>query len=99
MAGSTGDVTETKKLEAELELVRGRLLDAIESISEGFALFDGDDRVVLCNSVYQKYFPEIAEIVDLPRATVNTRLFRARQQLRRCLEGTDKAAPVEKDRQ
>ena len=26
-----------------------RLIDAIESISEGFALFDADDRLVLCN--------------------------------------------------
>ena len=32
---------------------------------------------------------EIAKMVDLPRATVNTRLFRARQQLRKCLEGKD----------
>ena len=32
---------------------------------------------------------EIAELVGLPRATVNTRLFRARQQLRICLEAPD----------
>jgi len=29
---------------------------------------------------------EIAQLLDLPRATVNTRLFRARQQLRKVLE-------------
>ena len=29
---------------------------------------------------------EISELVDLPLATVNTRLFRARQQLRKVLE-------------
>jgi len=29
---------------------------------------------------------EIAEMIDLPRATVNTRLFRARQKLRKALE-------------
>lgn len=29
---------------------------------------------------------EIAQLLDLPRATVNTRLFRARQQLRKALE-------------
>ncbi len=32
---------------------------------------------------------EIAEIVDLPLPTVNTRLFRARQQLRKVLESRD----------
>ena len=32
---------------------------------------------------------EMAEMLDLPRATVNTRLFRARQHLRRILEGGD----------
>ena len=63
MAGSTGDITERKVLQAELEVVRGRLLDAIEAISEGFALFDADDRLVLCNSVYRNYFADLAEIV------------------------------------
>jgi len=31
-------------------LSRSRLLEAIESISEGFSLYDTDDRLVLCNS-------------------------------------------------
>ncbi len=31
----------------------GRLIDAIETISEGFALFDSEDRLVLCNSRYR----------------------------------------------
>ena len=35
---------------------------------------------------------EIAEILDMPRATVNTRLFRARQQLKDILEKSDLAA-------
>ncbi len=29
-----------------------RLIDAIESISECFSLYDADDRLVLCNSKY-----------------------------------------------
>ncbi|OAP39963.1 guanylyl cyclase [Sinorhizobium glycinis] len=33
---------------------RQRLIDAIESISEGFALYDGDDRLLLCNSRYRE---------------------------------------------
>src|SRR5438309_3397265 len=42
-------------------LSRARLLEAIESISEGFSLYDTDDRLVLCNSRYR-------ELAD-PRAT------------------------------
>jgi adenylate cyclase len=34
----------------EIERARQRLIDAIESISEGFAFYDADDRLQLCNS-------------------------------------------------
>ena len=37
----------------EVEQIRRRLTAAIESISEGFALYDADDRLVLCNSTYK----------------------------------------------
>lgn len=41
--------------EAKLQVVeaRQRLLDAIESISDGFALYDDKDHLVLCNSRYR----------------------------------------------
>src|SRR6266446_7807346 len=35
-------------------LSRSRLLEAIESISEAFSLYDTDDRLVLCNSRYRE---------------------------------------------
>ena len=38
----------------EVSEARQRLIDAIESISEGFALYDAGDRLVLCNSVYRE---------------------------------------------
>ena len=38
---------------------------------------------------------EIAKMLDMPRATVNTRLFRARKHLRRLLEGTESALESE----
>ena len=37
----------------EVEQVRRRLTAAIESISEGFSLYDAEDRLVLCNSTYR----------------------------------------------
>jgi len=38
-----------------------RLRDAIESINEGFAIFDADDRLVLCNQTYLGLWPNIAD--------------------------------------
>jgi adenylate cyclase len=38
----------------EIAEARQRLVDAIESISEGFALYDQDDRLVLSNSRYRE---------------------------------------------
>lgn len=38
-----------------------RLRDAIESINEGFAIFDADDRLVLCNQTYLGIWPTIAD--------------------------------------
>ena len=44
----------------EVAEARPRLVDAIESISEGFALYDADDRLVLCN----RRFREILHLGD-----------------------------------
>jgi len=38
----------------EIARARQRLIDAIESISEGFAFFDADDRLELCNTRYRE---------------------------------------------
>lgn len=39
------------------------LRDAIESLPEGFALFDADDRLVVCNSQYQRLYPISAPVM------------------------------------
>ncbi|HSG33690.1 MAG TPA: HAMP domain-containing protein, partial [Sphingomonadaceae bacterium] len=39
----------------EIAQTRQRLIDAIESISDGFAFFDSDDRLVLCNTRYRDF--------------------------------------------
>ncbi len=38
-----------------------RLRDAIESINEGFAIFDAEDRLVLCNQTYLGLWPAVAD--------------------------------------
>jgi PAS domain S-box-containing protein len=40
-----------------------RLTDALESISEGFFLFDAEDRMVLCNSRYRELYPGLADLM------------------------------------
>jgi adenylate cyclase len=50
--GSWSDVTRRKNAEAASRRSEQRLTDAIETISEGFSLYDADDRLVICNSAY-----------------------------------------------
>ena len=48
----------------EIQETRRRLIDAIESISEGFSLFDSEDRLVLSNSMYSKFlYPGMDDVV------------------------------------
>jgi signal transduction histidine kinase/CheY-like chemotaxis protein len=48
------DITERKRLEGAQRVHAERLASAVESIQDAFALFDKDDRLVLCNSVYRR---------------------------------------------
>ena len=43
------------------DAARRRLGDAIEALDEGFAIFDADDRMVLCNRTYLSLWPRIAD--------------------------------------
>ncbi len=46
----------------EIDETRRRLSDAIESISEAFSLYDGEDRLVVCNSKYRSLlYPAMAD--------------------------------------
>ena len=56
------DTTARKRVEAELNAVRRRLSEAIESIDEGIALFDKDERLELFN---RRYAAEVAAIGDV----------------------------------
>ncbi|MBC7905965.1 MAG: HAMP domain-containing protein [Rhodospirillaceae bacterium] len=47
----------------ELSTAQARLIEAIESISEGFMLCDANDNVVLTNRKFRDFFPEIAHLV------------------------------------
>ena len=61
VVGSWSDVTERKEAELALRRSEQRLTDAIESISEGFSLYDAEGRLVVCNSAYgELLFPGLA---------------------------------------
>jgi adenylate cyclase len=52
VVGSWSDITERKRAEEAAAAARDRLTDAIESITEGFSLYDSEDRLIVCNSAY-----------------------------------------------
>ena len=48
---------EREQAEAAVRHMQSRLTDAVESISQGFALFDTADRLVLCNKPLRRDAP------------------------------------------
>ena len=75
------DVTDQKLANEEMARANDRLRDAIDSIDEGFALFDPDDRLVMWNRKYHELNAYIAEVVkegtsfsDILRASMNSAL-------------------------
>jgi signal transduction histidine kinase/HAMP domain-containing protein len=55
--------TEKKNLR-EIGEARARLTDAIETISEGFSLYDVDDKLVIFNSKYKSLFSAHADVIE-----------------------------------
>lgn len=64
--GYRGTATdETPIVEAfwRAEEAEALLRDAVESISEGFVIYDAEDRIVTVNEAYRKMFPEVADLL------------------------------------
>ncbi|MDZ7632820.1 MAG: ATP-binding protein [Gemmatimonadaceae bacterium] len=53
------DVSDRIRTEEAITTTRQQLLEAIEAIEAGFALFDADDRVIQANSAYRAYYKEV----------------------------------------
>jgi len=62
--GTGTDITQIIKAEGRAASAQQRLTEAIGSISDGFALFDNQDRLVLFNEKYRETNFEIADIVE-----------------------------------
>jgi two-component system cell cycle sensor histidine kinase PleC len=54
LIGITVDITEQRRLAQETATADLRLRDAIETISEAFVLWDNENRLVMCNSKFQR---------------------------------------------
>ncbi len=60
VVGSWSDISARKQAEEALHDSEQRLGEAIESISEGFALFDPDDKLLICNEKYgELLYPDL----------------------------------------
>ncbi|MFN4309499.1 MAG: PAS-domain containing protein, partial [Ferrovibrio sp.] len=56
LVGIGTDITAIKQAERQM-------FDAIESIPDGFVLYDKDERLVLCNSKYREFYSEISDLL------------------------------------
>jgi two-component system cell cycle sensor histidine kinase PleC len=72
LVGIAIDVTETMALEERTAKADMRLRDAIETISEAFVVWDAENRLVMCNSKFQRFYdlPQEAVAPGTPYATV-----------------------------
>jgi two-component system cell cycle sensor histidine kinase PleC len=72
LIGIAVDVSEQKHLVERTTAADLRLRDAIETIPEAFVLWDADNRLVLCNSIFQELhrLPDSAVVAGAPYETV-----------------------------
>ncbi|QFT32113.1 Aerobic respiration control sensor protein ArcB [Labrenzia sp. THAF82] len=59
------DLTAQKAAAEKLKQAETRLVDAIESLPDGFVLYDADDRLVLCNSKYKEFYNRSADLIEI----------------------------------
>ena len=55
------EIREARRAQAAEMSALSRLSDAIESFSDGFSLFDKDDRLVMCNQEFRRMHPQAAD--------------------------------------
>ncbi len=58
------DLTDRQELDEDTMKARDMLRDAIEALSEGFALYDEDDRLVMCNKSYREMNHAVADLLE-----------------------------------
>lgn len=64
IAAAAARVVESERRVAETAELQRHLIDAVNSISEGFVLFGGDGRLVMCNDRYRHAYPMLADVLE-----------------------------------
>ncbi len=62
--GGGCDITAQVEAKESSERVKARLLDGIEHLSHGLAIFDEEDRLVICNDRFRKSIPQLADRIS-----------------------------------
>jgi PAS domain S-box-containing protein len=81
------DISEQKRRETDLVTSQMRMREALESLEEGFALFDANDTLVMVNSRYRQIFSTIPDIIK-PGAAFE-HLIRVAAQRQQNIEATE----------
>lgn len=74
------DITPLRRAEQARQRSERRLAEAIESISEGFVCYDGEDRLVICNSCYRNLLYPGLDIDLSPGTTFESIIRRATER-------------------
>jgi PAS domain S-box-containing protein len=61
--GLGSDITAEMEANGRLAELQTRFREAIESVEGGFALWDADDHLVICNAGYATAYPQIADLL------------------------------------
>lgn len=63
LVGADTDITHLSQMETALRDAESRLRDAIEQLHDGFILYDAQDRIVMTNSKFREFYPELAPVL------------------------------------
>jgi signal transduction histidine kinase len=61
LAAANGELQEARR---RAEEAQSQLLEAVEAMDDGFALFEADDRLILCNGAYSAMHPHLNSVIE-----------------------------------
>ena len=62
------DNTDSEQAAMDAQRVESQLREAVDAITEGFVLYDSDDRLLVCNENYRRIYPKSASMMTRGRS-------------------------------